>query len=122
MKMSCATCHDPKKAFTDGLPKSKTNTQDNFTQRNAPTLIDVGYSSRYFWDMRDYNLERQVAHVVTNSLEFNTQFSEIAKRLSQSKEYAQMFKEKLWQNRKKTNLQKIDQQCYCSICEFAKIF
>ena len=91
MEMSCATCHDPNKAFADGLPKSKANVFGKFTQRNAPTLIDVGYSSRYFWDMRDYNLERQVAHVVTNHLEFNTTFNEIAERLSQSEQYTQMF-------------------------------
>ncbi len=93
MKMSCATCHDPKKAFSDGLPKSKTNFFGKFTQRNAPTLIDAGYSSRYFWDMRDYNLERQVTHVVNNPLEFNTQFSEIAEKLSHSATYVQLFEE-----------------------------
>src|SRR5690606_33419084 len=41
MKMSCASCHDPSKAFTDGLPKSKTNHEERFTNRNAPTLIDA---------------------------------------------------------------------------------
>jgi cytochrome c peroxidase len=102
MKMSCATCHDPTKAFTDGLPKSRTNISGKFTQRNAPTLIDVGYSSRYFWDMRDYNLERQVAHVVNNSLEFNTSFGEIAERLYQSTEYTQMFEESYSKIAKKT--------------------
>ncbi len=91
IKMSCATCHDPQKAFTDGLPKSKASIPGQFTQRNSPTLIDAGYSSRFFWDMRDYNLERQVAHVVNNSLEFNIQFSEITERLKQSSEYVQMF-------------------------------
>lgn len=91
MKMSCASCHDPAKAFTDGLPKSKTNHEGRFTSRNAPTLIDAGYTSRYFWDMREYNLERQVAHVVNDSLEFNIGFEEIADRLYQSDEYVEMF-------------------------------
>ncbi len=91
MKMSCASCHDPSKAFTDGLPKSKTNHEERFTNRNAPTLIDAGYTSRYFWDMREYTLERQVAHVVNDSLEFNIGFDEIADRLYQSAEYVFMF-------------------------------
>ena len=90
-KMSCATCHDPQKAFADGLPKSKTNVPGVFTKRNSPTLIDAGYSSRYFWDMREYNLERQVAHVVNDSLEFNIGFGEIAKRLNQSATYVEQF-------------------------------
>ncbi len=93
LEMSCASCHDPKLAFADGLPKSKTLIPGRFTQRNAPTLIDAAYSSRYFWDMREVNLERQVAHVVDNNMEFNTNFYEIADRLNQSSAYVRMFEE-----------------------------
>lgn len=91
LKTSCASCHDPAQAFTDGLAKSQSNIPGKFTRRNSPTLIDVGYSSRYFWDMREYNLERQVAHVVNDTLEFNMNFYQIAERLKQSSEYVQMF-------------------------------
>lgn len=91
MDMSCATCHDPGKAFTDGLPKSKGNRSGEFTTRNSPTLIDAGYASRYFWDMRAYNLEQQVAHVVSDTLEFNISFDEIAQRLYRSDTYVAMF-------------------------------
>jgi cytochrome c peroxidase len=93
INMSCATCHDPKLAFTDGLPKSKASVPGKFTHRNAPTLIDGGYSSRYFWDLREHNLERQVAHVVDNNMEFDSDFKMIAERLSQSEEYVALFNE-----------------------------
>ena len=46
--MSCVTCHDPKKGFADGLPKSITNKAGVFAARNSPTIINVGYSTRYF--------------------------------------------------------------------------
>jgi len=93
MGMSCASCHDPSRAFADGLPKSKTHVPGKFTRRNSPTLVDAAYSTRYFWDMREYNLERQVAHVVDDTMEFNTNFYEIADRLNQSATYARMFEE-----------------------------
>ncbi len=91
LKMSCASCHDPNKAFTDHLPKSKTSIEGIFTKRNSMTLIDAGYTSRFFWDMRDFNLEKQVAHVVNDSLEFNINFYEISARLNQSATYVQLF-------------------------------
>jgi cytochrome c peroxidase len=93
INMSCATCHDPKQAFTDGLPKSKANVAGKFTHRNSPTLIDAGYSSRYFWDLREHNLEKQVAHVVDNNMEFDSDFKMIAERLYQSEEYVALFDE-----------------------------
>ncbi len=93
LDLSCASCHNPEKAFADGLPKSQTNEFGVFTKRNSPTLIDAGYTSKYFWDLRERNLEMQVAHVIENSLEFNFTFEEIAKRLIKSKEYVNLFEE-----------------------------
>lgn len=93
LDMSCASCHDPKKAFTDGLPKSITNKAHTFTKRHAPTLIDAGFSTRFFWDLREYNLEQQIAHVVSDTLEFNFSFREISKRLAKSETYATLFEE-----------------------------
>ncbi|MCB0597875.1 MAG: cytochrome-c peroxidase [Lewinellaceae bacterium] len=92
-KMSCATCHDPARAFTDGLPKSKTHVPGKFTRRNSPTLVDATFSSRYFWDMRELTLERQVGHVISDTLEFNTDFYQVAERLEQSETYVRLFKE-----------------------------
>jgi len=89
--MSCSTCHNPKMGFAYGLAKSLTNRHDKFTKRNSPTLIDAAYSSKYFWDMREHDLEKQVAHVVEDSLEFNIGFKEIEKRLYQSSRYIEMF-------------------------------
>jgi cytochrome c peroxidase len=93
LDMSCASCHDPKKAFSDGLSKSKTNNSHTFTKRHAPTLIDAAFSTRFFWDLREYNLEQQIAHVVADSLEFNFTFREISKRLAKSEIYATLFEE-----------------------------
>ncbi|MEM6316525.1 MAG: cytochrome c peroxidase [Bacteroidota bacterium] len=92
VSMSCASCHHPEKAFTDGLPKSQSNQAGKFTKRNAPTLVNSAYSTRYFWDLREYDLERQIKHVVHDSLEFNIDFLDLAERLKGSATYLEKFK------------------------------
>lgn len=48
-RISCATCHDPQRHFTDGLPRSTGLGQ---TRRGAPTLIGVAHSPWFYWDGR----------------------------------------------------------------------
>ncbi|MBX3464285.1 MAG: c-type cytochrome [Planctomycetes bacterium] len=57
--MACAACHLPEKAFTDGKALSvrddgKANT------RNSPTMHNVGYLERLYWDGRAQGLEANV--------------------------------------------------------------
>ena len=54
--VSCATCHQPARRFTDGLPRSKAI---GTTRRNAPSLIGVGYSPWLYWDGRRDSLWSQ---------------------------------------------------------------
>jgi cytochrome c peroxidase len=91
-KISCLSCHNPNLGFTDGLPKSASNRQGVFVKRNSPSLLNTGYSTRYFWDMRAFNLEKQVAHVIDNELEFNTSFDAIVQKLSVDSNYSEKFK------------------------------
>ncbi|MCM4173482.1 cytochrome-c peroxidase [Arenibacter sp. TNZ] len=90
--MACISCHNPNKGFSDGLPKSVSNQKGVFTARNAPTLMDAGYSTRYFWDMRAFDLEKQVVHVIDNDLEFNTDFDAIIGKLNKNAVYNKLFK------------------------------
>ena len=92
-KMSCSSCHDPKKGFTDGLPKSLSNDGETTVARNAPTLINSIFSKNQFYDLRADRLENQVLDVVQNPREFHTDFEEIADKLRQSPEYQEMFNE-----------------------------
>ena len=93
MSMSCASCHNPDKAFTDGKTRSASGIAGKTVARNAPTLIDCVFSERFFLDMREEQIERQVKHVVLDSLEFNNDFMEIVDRLSESSEYRDLFAE-----------------------------
>lgn len=91
LNLSCASCHHPGKAFTDGKARS-IETKEAIT-RNAPTLVNAVYSPKYFLDLREYDLERQVKHVVYDKHEFNIDFVELAERLKESSEYMTLFEE-----------------------------
>lgn len=88
---ACASCHQPSKGFSDGLPKSTALNFDGTVKRNAPGLINVAFSERFFWDLRAGELEDQFDHVVSSSQEFNTNWKEIVERLNASSEYRDWF-------------------------------
>ncbi|WP_417365750.1 cytochrome-c peroxidase [Flavobacterium beibuense] len=91
-KLSCASCHNPDKGFTDGVPKSLSNIQGKTVLRNAPTLLNAVYADRYFYDLRAFSLEQQAEHVIFNHDEFNTAYSDILNKLKADKTYADKFK------------------------------
>jgi cytochrome c peroxidase len=91
-QISCATCHDPVKAFADGRPKSLSNVQGHTVQRNAPTLLNAVYARRYFYDLRAFTLEQQAEHVIFNQMEFNTAYSAILQKLNNNRQYRDLFK------------------------------
>lgn len=71
---SCASCHQPEKAFTDGLPTSMAFNKQGNILRNAPTLINADTAGRLFYDLRAHTFEGQVQHVVTDDNEFHSDF------------------------------------------------
>ncbi|MEM9821597.1 MAG: cytochrome c peroxidase [Bacteroidota bacterium] len=90
---ACASCHLPEKAFTDGLSKSVAMNQKELLQRNSPTLINAVYAEKYFHDVREHRLEKQILHVLENPKEFNTNFVEVIEKLKKSTEYQDLFAE-----------------------------
>ncbi len=88
--MSCATCHDPNKGFTDGKTLSISNSGDPL-KRNAMTLNYSVYATRFFHDLRAKNLENQFEHVVVSDDEFNTSYKEIIKKINYSDTYKNLF-------------------------------
>ena len=89
--MSCASCHSAEHALADGLATAITNQQDHFQARNTPTLKNAVFATRQFWDMRAYDLERQVQHVADNTLEFDLSLEGAAERLREDPAYREAF-------------------------------
>ena len=57
--VSCASCHDPARAFSDNRPLS-VGVLGRVGNRHAPALINRGYGRSFFWDGRAATLEEQV--------------------------------------------------------------
>lgn len=91
--MSCATCHQAEKAFTDGLKTSVTNKEGIYGARNTPTLINALFTKGYFYDLREEDPGRQIVHVVKDENEFNSDFIDIMDRLESVPEYKTLFYE-----------------------------
>jgi cytochrome c peroxidase len=67
--VSCATCHDGEKAFTDS-PLSVSEGINKLTgSRNAPTVVNAAYNQTQFWDGRSPDLEDQALHPFLNPVE-----------------------------------------------------
>ena len=67
--MSCATCHEKEKAFTD-TPLKVSEGIDKLTgTRNAPTVLNAAYLTTQFWDGRSPDLEDQALHPFLNPVE-----------------------------------------------------
>jgi len=47
--ISCATCHQPERHFTDGLPKG---VAVGMSKRNTPSIVGTAYSPWLYWDGR----------------------------------------------------------------------
>jgi len=63
--VSCASCHQPDRAFTDGLRVARGVGRREGT-RNTPTLLDVGLQKTFFWDGRRATLEGQAGDPFVN--------------------------------------------------------
>jgi cytochrome c peroxidase len=68
-EVSCATCHDPEKAFTDSPLKTSEGIEKKTGTRNAPTVINAAYFRTQFWDGRSPSLEDQALHPPVNPVE-----------------------------------------------------
>jgi cytochrome c peroxidase len=66
--VSCATCHDPRKGFADGLPVAE-GVSKKKGARNSPTVLNAAYSEQQFWDGRADTLEAQARLPLINPIE-----------------------------------------------------
>ncbi|MCS7215221.1 MAG: cytochrome c peroxidase [Thermodesulfovibrio sp.] len=88
---SCASCHDPEKAFTDASEISLSYpTTRNF--RNAPTLINSAYAKYLFWDGRAKTLEEQAEFPIMSPFEMNQNLDFVEEEIRIIPEYREAFK------------------------------
>lgn len=86
--ISCASCHVPDRAFSDGLRVAK-GTGERLGTRNTPSLLNVAFSKNLFWDGRRTTLESQAIDPLLNSVEHGlTDSRELLNIVARDKSYA----------------------------------
>lgn len=90
--ISCASCHDPNKGFSDGLPTS-IGSGNHKLKRAAPSLWNVAYLKKLFWDGRASSLEEQMQGPLFAKEEMNNTPENLLSTLNSIEEYKQMFAE-----------------------------
>lgn len=90
--MSCASCHDPKQAFTNPNPPKRTGVTDTRLRRDVPSLLNVAFATPLHYDGREPTLEMQILAPLFNDAEMaNTTFDDLTNRLAAIPEYIDAF-------------------------------
>lgn len=88
--VSCASCHDPKFAFTDGAATS-TGIKKQTGNRSAPTIINRAYTLAQFWDGRAATLEEQAKGPMANPIEMGNTHDAIVTKIKTVTGYRPLF-------------------------------
>ncbi len=89
---SCATCHDPKMAFTDQRQFSE-GIDGVFGSRNAMPLFNLAWNfdEKFFWDGRSIGIERQAIEPVIDPIEMHNTWGQVVSILQAKVVYPELF-------------------------------
>ena len=87
--VSCATCHIPELAFTDGLKKG-IGIRNQEVGRNTPTLANVAYQDKFLWDGVNPSLVAQVMIPIHEHNEFDFHVLLVAERMKKDQAYVKL--------------------------------
>ena len=91
--ISCASCHQPEKVFTDGLPVAEGIMKQKGT-RNAPTVLNSVFYQSFFHDGRAASLEEQALGPFLNPIEHGLKDKKnLVELVQQDKKYIEKFAE-----------------------------
>ena len=89
--VSCGSCHLPDHVFSDGRIRSL-GIDSQQTLRNSPSIVNVAYQKRFFWDGGGLTLESQVLGPLQEPTEMHISLDTALIRLEAEPEYAQAFR------------------------------
>ncbi|MFP9114722.1 cytochrome-c peroxidase [Flavobacterium sp. RHBU_3] len=90
--VSCATCHMPERAFSDGVALARHGVSGNQLHRNAPALINLAWATNgLFWDGGSANLESQAFAPLAHADEMYQNLDELVAELSADETYKVLF-------------------------------
>src|SRR5262249_10324354 len=77
---SCADCHSPAKAFSDGRRFSQ-GAEGKSGTRNAMPLFNLAWKKSFFWDGRAATLREQVLQPIQNPVEMHQSLTNLVAKL-----------------------------------------
>jgi cytochrome c peroxidase len=87
---SCASCHDPKKGWSNGEAVA-TGVRGQKGGRSAPTVINAAYHNLQFWDGRANQLEGQALGPIQNPIEMDHKIEDCVRKLNEIPGYRTQF-------------------------------
>jgi cytochrome c peroxidase len=88
---SCASCHDPRRAYADGRTLA-VGPAGAMGRRNVPTIVNRAWGRSFFWDGRAATLEQQALLPILNPLELGA-LPDTLVRLARSRAYRDDFRQ-----------------------------
>jgi cytochrome c peroxidase len=88
--ISCASCHQQARAFTDGKRFSP-GVNGTIGSKNSMSLANLHWTSRFFWDGRAASLEEQAIQPISDPTEMNLPIEDAVQRLQLDKDYPGRF-------------------------------
>ena len=89
-RVSCSSCHNPDKAFTNGQ-RVAVGVWGRRGTRNVPTILNRAYGTSFFWDGRAATLEEQVLEPIQDRSEMGLALSALTDRLRSTDSYRDPF-------------------------------
>jgi cytochrome c peroxidase len=89
--ISCATCHNPSLSWGDSLAKGIGHGHLPLGRR-SPTVLNLAWAERLFWDGRAASLEEQALGPIQSEAEMNMVIDNLPKKLLAIPGYPELFK------------------------------
>jgi len=90
--VSCASCHNPDLGFADGRGRSL-GASDRAMSRSAPSLWNMAFLQRFFWDARAGSLEEQMQGPLYDANEMATNPAQLLDTLNAIPRYRELFRQ-----------------------------
>ena len=87
--ISCSTCHQPERSFTDGLPQGQAI---GTSKRNTPSIVGVAYSPWLYWDGRRDSMWSQALSPLEDPAEHGGDRAQYARFIAADPVYSAMYR------------------------------
>jgi cytochrome c peroxidase len=89
-KIACATCHDARKGFSDGLRRS-VGVKGEELARHTPSVMNLAWMETFFWDGRAKSLEQQALMPIADAKEMGMPHEAMVARIEANDDYRRQF-------------------------------